>query len=81
MIEIDKNIPVPEAARRGRPPKYPLAKMEVGDSFFLKTTGDPKKDQNRQSTLRTRARGMGILLSIRSGEGGHRVWRVAPEAP
>lgn len=39
MYEIEKNIeiPKPKFYRRGcgRPPKYPLGKMEVGDSFSI----------------------------------------------
>jgi hypothetical protein len=32
MIQIDKNIPIPECIRRG---KYPFHVMSVGDSFLL----------------------------------------------
>ena len=34
MIKIEKGIPIPKKGT-GRPTKYPLALMEVGDCFFV----------------------------------------------
>ena len=34
-IEIEKNVPAPNQRGKGRPKKYPWAKMQPGDSFFL----------------------------------------------
>ncbi len=34
MITIEHGIPVPAPAGLGRPRKYPLPAMKVGDSFF-----------------------------------------------
>jgi hypothetical protein len=33
IIEIEKGIPIPSKYRT-KAPKYPLDKLEVGDSFF-----------------------------------------------
>ena len=46
-IEIQKNIPVPT---RKKLPRYPLADMEVGDSFL---SGVGSEDKNQVQTLRT----------------------------
>lgn len=35
MINIDKNIPVPEGRKKGRRVAYPFEQMEVGDSFVI----------------------------------------------
>lgn len=37
-IVIDRNVPIPDAAPKG---KYPWDKMEVGDSFVFPGTLDP----------------------------------------
>ena len=37
MITIDKKIPIPEGAGRGRPQRYPWAHMNGGDSIFADT--------------------------------------------
>lgn len=35
MIQIDKHVPLPPSNGIGRPVKWPLADMEVGDSFIF----------------------------------------------
>jgi len=46
-IEIQKNIPVPT---RKKLPQFPLADMEVGDSFL---SGVSSEDKSHVQTLRT----------------------------
>lgn len=41
IIEIEKGIPIP-SKYRSKAPKYPLDKLEVGDSFFLETINGRK---------------------------------------
>lgn len=36
-MKIDKNIPFPKPVKIGRPRKYDLDRLEVGDSFRVKT--------------------------------------------
>lgn len=38
MIEILKGVPIPTRSGGGRPRKYPLAEMQVGDCFFVERT-------------------------------------------
>lgn len=40
-FEIVKGIPTVTVFGRGRPPKYPFDKMEVGDAFFLDSAEAP----------------------------------------
>lgn len=75
MYVIEKNIPVPP----GNHSKYPFAKMEVGDSFLVKSEG--KEPKNLISSIRqasyncTKKSGMKFRARI-EGE-NVRVWRVA----
>jgi hypothetical protein len=72
MIEIQNNIPVP-AIIRTRDSKYPWHSMQVGDSFFVadftvkQLAGTAYAAAKRHSTKYT----------IRSIDGGVRVWRTA----
>lgn len=74
-IQIDKDIPVfaqQHPSRRER--KYPLNEMAVGDSFFVagqKTTG------SAASNARTYGKNNRKRFTVRSIEGGIRIWRVA----
>lgn len=34
-IPLDKDVPIPEIPRFGRKPKYPIAFMDVKESFFV----------------------------------------------
>lgn len=67
-MEIEKGIPVPESAnRRLGDRKYPLDKMEVGDSFFV--TG-------RRPSFKLAAAKLGIICTSRKEKDGFRVWRI-----
>lgn len=77
-IKIDKGVPVPSRGG-GRRPKYPWARMEVGDSIF-----EPGVCQN---TIAGIARGWRnrnapdqmhrTKIVTENGVRGVRVWRIA----
>ena len=75
MIPIDKGIPVAKDTR-GKPRKYPMEDLEVGDSFFAegRKSGDigpvlarARKSTGRKFTSRT---------VTENGVIGTRVWRI-----
>lgn len=68
MVKIDKGIPVPTETRV-RASKYPLAEMEVGDSFF--TEKDIKGMISRFA-----AKHNGKKFVTRKEGDGIRVWRT-----
>lgn len=68
MIEIDKNVPIPE--KRERKGKYPFPKMEVGDSFFTKSDGV-------KAALSRYSKAHGVDLISRKEGDGFRIWRKA----
>jgi hypothetical protein len=76
--KIEKKIPIPAGHQHGVP-RYPLAKMEVGDSFFV-----PSLDVKNANTLRQACYHYGkkhpskfrVLLDDSSTTVGWRVFRV-----
>lgn len=70
---IDNNIPVPPLPTRASS-KFPLALLEVGDSFLHAV----ENDRNR---LASAAHQYGVRhgkkFTVRRVEGGFRVWRIA----
>ena len=74
MYAIEKGISPPPHQARGAITKLPLAAMEVGDSFFV-----PKDDMplpTLRNTAYTRARQLGIGISVRKESEGARVYRM-----
>lgn len=77
---IDKNIPIPEHdffgthTGRGRPPKHPFVKMEVGDSTFYQGEKAGGKGMDAAKKI-GRLRGWRFIG--RSENDGIRIWRVA----
>jgi len=69
-IKIDKDVQAPKEAR-GAKPKYPLAEMKVGDSFFFK----PATQWASKSPYQA-ARRLGIKIRCAAERNGYRVWRV-----
>lgn len=73
LFEIEKGVPMP-ADQKGKKgsSKYPLADMSIGDSFFV--------PNGRITTVRKAAYQRGPALnrrfSVRTVDGGVRVWRV-----
>ena len=74
LAKIEKGIPIPANATTGpgTPRKYPLAEMEVGDSFLAPL--------NRKGSVKSRAslhaRKTGRQFCVRVTEAGVRVWRI-----
>lgn len=76
-FEIERGVPVPEM--RGRPTKYPLTEMGVGDSFFVPLPDGITKQRlvNRLSSAAGywRKHHDGGRFCIRAVDGGVRIWR------
>lgn len=75
MIEIQNNVPVPTL--KGRPKKYPLDTMEVGDSFFVATT--TRSALGGPITRCRRSKGYRFTVRVleENGVRGLRIWRTA----
>ena len=74
-IMIEKNIPIPEIANNGRPNKYPLANLEVGDCFFWAYEANRSKKTIRNAAHEHGKR-FGKTFVSRSEKTGVRVWRT-----
>lgn len=71
-IKIEKGIPIP--TRPPRPLKYPLDKMEIGDSFFVP---NKKRETMRVQITEAQKRLWPKRFTVRAVTGGGvRVWRV-----
>jgi hypothetical protein len=78
MIEIEKNIPLPP--KETRQTKYPYARMEVGDSFFVPQTRASKDSVYASIQWAKRKLGFKFILRADNADndnGGVRAWRVA----
>jgi len=71
--EIESGIPVPTQGPGGHV-KYPFRTMEIGDSFLVSDTKDPKV---RFAASYFSARNREYRFIVRKQEGGFRVWRIA----
>jgi hypothetical protein len=70
MIEISKNIPIPESKTR---PALPYKSMEIGDSFHIEGT-------SLQAVCNSNYRAgkkLGMKFIAKKDEKGIRVWRMA----
>lgn len=80
-MQIEKNIPLPPRAydKAGRNARYPFPDMEIGDSFILKLSADPKKAKRGAISclMSYHARKRGAKYAGRRLPEGLRVWRVA----
>lgn len=78
MYEIEKGVPIPELTRRGKSgSKYPFAKMEVGDSFFIDTESSEITFKGFRPTVYRYAKILNCKFTIRKVDGRFRVWRKA----
>lgn len=50
MIAIETGFPVPET--RGRPTKYPFGKLEIGESFSVRITGEAYPNSSEKAQQR-----------------------------
>jgi hypothetical protein len=82
MYQIETNIPVPTPKNGGSNASvYPLGDMYVGDSFLVPIEAVTPEDRRRvtaaTSGYAARHKESGVKFSIRTVDGGLRVWRVA----
>lgn len=71
LFAIEKGVPVPPRDN-GRTAKYPWADMRVGDSFFV-----PGVKTNAMAGSKAQAaKKHNAKYSMRSVDGGVRIWRI-----
>ena len=78
-FEIEQGIAIPEArsGRYGSLSKYPFSKMQLGDSFLLRTNGDGKKGlEIERSRVLLDAKKYKVKVATRTVPGGVRVWKI-----
>lgn len=75
MYEIEKNVPLAGKAM-GRNTKYPLASMEIGDSFVVPLKY-PEQRNTLASTISIFSRKHGRKFATRRIDNSVRVWRIA----
>jgi hypothetical protein len=77
MIRLEKGVAVypPPIKKPKSESKYPFAKMEVGDSFYVE--GDERLCAVVRTLAHRFARGSEIKFVTRRDENGVRVWRVS----
>lgn len=76
-FDIEKGVPLPEPPQRGRKgSKYPLADMQVGDSFLVPTMKPEERRQSLYQLVNTKGRAMGRKFVVRVADKGVRVWRT-----
>ena len=81
-IKIEKNVPVPSGAGRGRNPLYPFTDMEIGDSFALPLVAEAGGSTatnrvNQAASQHSRRHGAKFTVRTLRDEGIVRCWRVA----
>ena len=69
---FDKDVPMPPNTRGGWPKKYYFDLMQIGESQFLPDVTQDKINPVAQQIKRR----LGYKFSIRSVEGGVRIWRI-----
>jgi hypothetical protein len=76
MIEIENGIPIPKQTRK-RKTLYPLADLGVGQSFFVACAPERsrKLTMSLGSSAKHQANKTGRRFTLRTVEGGIRVWR------
>ena len=77
--EIEDGVPLPDGeGRGGRPTIYPLADLEVGQSFFAagKSTSNLSSAWNTPGVKRL-GREFTSQSTVENGVEGVRVWRIA----
>ena len=71
---IEKGVALPDrVVIRNRESKYPFSVMEVGDSIFFK---DVNYKAAQIAYVRMYAKKSGRKFTVRTVEGGVRVWRI-----
>lgn len=78
MYPIEKNVAIPTIERPNRKTgayKYPFAKMEVGDSFFVPINRE-KEMKSVASSCSLYGKKFSRRFTARTVHGGVRVWRI-----
>jgi len=73
MFAIEKAVPPPASFGRGAKPKYPFARLEVGDSFFV--PGMRARALSNAAQWHTQK--TGAKFQCVTVDGGARCWRIA----
>jgi hypothetical protein len=71
MIDVDRNVPIPEIPKRNF---YPWSDLKVGDSFLVADKGPVEMSARGCQRAKTHP---GEKYYSRRVYGGTRVWRVA----
>ena len=74
MFEIEKNIEIPKECR-GRPPIWPFASMEIGESFAVPIE-DGKKARLAANAYKITSK-TGWSYTSRASDGHMRIWRTS----
>jgi hypothetical protein len=77
MIQIEKNIPIPNQGKGKRSVKYPFMQMEKGDSFFIECEYNKKNDNKLASSVYAMSKKLGVQFTKQKVEGGYRIWRIS----
>lgn len=74
---IEKNVPIPPKCPTGRKSRYPINKMEVGDSIFFPDPIGPKAAR-AASGAGTRRKGQKFISRrlTENDQRGTRIWRT-----
>jgi hypothetical protein len=72
-LRIDKNVPIPPAAKDG---KYPFKTMKIGDSFFCPARPDRRQMESLRSSLYNCGKRADVQVTVRKVAGGIRCWRT-----
>lgn len=75
MYSIEKNVPMPLNNKAGRPSKYPLSKMKVGDSFLIPFSKNHDCTRSISVPYLSASR-LKIKITSRVEQKGVRVWRI-----
>lgn len=73
---VEKGIPMPPPMKQRRVDKYPFERMEVGDSFLVRTLKDRKTTATSAWQFARSEAGRGKRFSSRKVTDGYRFWRV-----
>lgn len=73
VITIESNIPLPTRAGKPRAPKYPIADLQVGQSFYV---GISRAALYTHALKVAKATGRKFVVR-EEGEEGARIWRKA----
>ena len=76
-FKIEKNVKVPDTVHGIT--KYPLRKMAPGDSFFVPTSEAPRSGLYTTVSIFSK-RNPEYKFTVRSVDGGWRIWRIAKES-